>query len=81
MYDWFEEEDYLVDVPYKVLNLKNITIFDNPFYVRENLEEMSFFSNLKHSAEGRLNWGAYMQGGCKLLPQSDAKLILNEVKK
>jgi hypothetical protein len=69
MGNWFEMENYFVDMPHKILKLGNIKRFKNPFSIKSNLRKLDLVNGTTS------NWGAYMQGGCKRLTAKDVKLF------
>ena len=74
---WFESDKYLVDTPVKLLTLNNIKHFNKPFGFRENFKKISFISKIKSSSNNVYNWGAFMQGGIKVLNEKDVSLIMH----
>ena len=67
----------MVDTPVKLLTLKNIKHLNKPFGFRENFKKISFISKIKSSSNNVYNWGAFMQGGIKVLNEKDVSLIMN----
>jgi hypothetical protein len=66
---WFEDEELLVDRPDRVLTLVNWTMFAAPVSIRPLLPSLDL---CRHRT---VNWGAFMQGGCKRLTDHDARLL------
>jgi len=73
--NWFEMEEYYIGHPYKILNLKNIKYYKKPFNFKINFKKISFMTGIRLSKNNRFNWGAYMQGGVKILTDQDSSLF------
>ena len=67
-----DSEDWLNDVPLKILELSNVKYFE-PVSIKPLLKKLSFV-NLKLAS-----WGGALQGGCRKLNEEDFNLIKRSI--
>ncbi|MGB1262816.1 MAG: hypothetical protein ACPG52_07910 [Cognaticolwellia sp.] len=73
--DKFENDNTLIDgddiltkVPLKILTFKDIEFYLKPVNIKLFIDELSFISNKQY-------WGTSLQGGCKIMSETDFNLI------
>lgn len=73
--EWFESDDFFVDIPNRVIDIESFRVFEKPINLKSHVERLEL-TNFKSK-----NWGACMQGGCKRLSKKDSEILgLNKAK-